>query len=560
MSIATSELQVAEGLADDLDLRSLHYGLLLHRRRAVGTVVIEEFEYCALVDANTNPLQLPGIVPDDERIEFERGHGSALDRRLVRRSAFRFAPSPATGQGVGSLQEVFLIVKPQKGSSFQPALGLKWVGGPELRPMVCPPEGLPAVRIWCTEEWQDHHFVDAVPYEGDLAAWAEALSRRAALALSVVASPFDDFKVPPSYADIQRTRPSGGQAMPAPVRLANAPVPPTVVPVAPQAPDPAPSPVPFPPTATTQSAKTRDSQRGWKFWLFALGAAGAAYYLFLQPDRQPHQPAGDQGERVAKVPAATPSARTLPQPVVTRMPAPAASTPSLPDSEIERLAQSITVPVGNSPAERHRLFDPKGGFEQNFGYLTALLDSAQKTDQTSFDQHGVEMRSARLQAPAWPTESSVERRKFNERLAELINMAVDADDVRHLERSVTLSKQFLGTHFGHSTAHLNLSLALSQLGRFAEAQGPALHAIYYNPDGINGYFALGLSFAGQTKTNDATAAFCTALRKSRFSAKTVEFFNEVAAGRKYGRTPAAPVMSAAINECPASSWGTNFPP
>ena len=88
------------------------------------------------------------------------------------------------------------------------------------------------------------------------------------------------------------------------------------------------------------------------------------------------------------------------------------------------------------------------------------------------------MRSARLQAPAWPTENSVERRKFNERLADLINMAADADDARHLERSVTLSEQFLSTHFGHSTAHLNLSLALSQLGRFAEAQGPAHHAIY----------------------------------------------------------------------------------
>lgn len=560
MSIATTELQVAEGLADGLDLRALHYGVLLHRRRAVGTAVIEEFEYRALVDANTNPLQLPGIVPDDERIEFERGHGSALDRRLVRRSAFRFAPSAATGQGVGSLQEVFLVVKPQKGSSFQPALGLKWVGGPELTPKVCPPEGLPAVRIWCTEEWQDHHFVDAVPYEGDLAAWAEALSRRATAELSVVSSPFDDLEVPPTYADMLRTPPSGRQAKPAPVPLANPPMPPTVVSVAPRAPNPAPPPVPIPPTTTTQSGKLRQSQRWWKFWLFVLGAAGAAYYLFLQLDRQPRQPSGDQGERVTKVPAATPSAQTLPPPVVARMPTPAVSTPSLPDSEIERLAQSITVPVGNSPSERQRLFDPKGGFEQNFGYLTALLDSAQKADQASFDQHCVEMKSERLQAPVWPAESSVERRKFNERLADLINMAADAGDVRHLERSVTLSEQFLGTHFGHSTAHLNLSLALSHLGRFAEAQGPALHAIYYNPDGINGYFALGLSLAGQAKTAYATAAFCTALRKSRFSAKTVEFFNEVAAGRKYGRTPAAPVMSAAINECPASSWGTNFPP
>ena len=554
MSIATSELQVAEGLADDLDLRSLNYGILLHRRRAVGTAVIEEFEYRALVDANSNPLQLPGIAPDDERIEFERGHGSALDRRLVRRSAFRFAPSPATGQGVGSLQEVFLVVKPKKSSTFQPALGLKWIGGPELAPKVCPPQGLPALRVWCTEEWHDRHFVEAVPYDGDIVAWAEALGRRAGDALSDAATPLDDFTVPPICADMPEPVRAGGHAIPAPVWLADAPMSLTASP--PQAHPP----VPIPPSTPTRPGSTRESQRGWMFGLFALCAVGAAYYLLFQPARQPQPSSSNQGERVAKVPEAAPDARALPPPVVTRKPAPAASTPSLANSEIELLAQSITVPVGNSPAERQRLFDPKGGFEQNFGYLTALLDSAQKAEQTLFDQLGVEMRSARLQAPAWPTENSVERRKFNERLADLINMAADADDARHLERSVTLSEQFLSTHFGHSTAHLNLSLALSQLGRFAEAQGPAHHAIYYNPDGINGYFALGLSLAGQKKTAYAAAAFCAALRKSRYSVKTVEFFNEVAAGRKYGRTPVVPIMAAAINQCPASSWGTNLPP
>lgn len=61
MSIATSELQVSAGLANDYDLRTLHYGILLHWRRADGTGVREVFEYRAFVDSNTNPLRLNGI-------------------------------------------------------------------------------------------------------------------------------------------------------------------------------------------------------------------------------------------------------------------------------------------------------------------------------------------------------------------------------------------------------------------------------------------------------------------------------------------------------------------
>ena len=391
MSIATSELQVAEGLADDFDLRSLHYGILLHRRRAVGTAVVEEFEYRALVDANGNPLQLPGIAPDDERIEFERGHGSALDRRLVRRSAFSFAPSAATGQGVGSLQEVFLAVKPKKGSSFQPALGLKWVGGPNLKPKVCPPDGLPAIRIWCTEEWQDRHFADAVAYDGDLAAWVEALGRTATDALSDIASAFDDFGVAPGDADAPRiVRPSGQTLTPL-APSADASTRPKAVFVAKEAPVPAYPPMPNSMTTETPGVDARGSKRRWKVWVIALGAVGLTYFMFFQPPSGAQPPALDKRETVAKKPAPgpvqAPSNRTLPSPaVVVDLPAQAASVPSVSDSEIERLARSILVPVGNSPAERQRLYDPTAGFEQNLALLSALLDSAQKGEQTSFDQ------------------------------------------------------------------------------------------------------------------------------------------------------------------------------
>ena len=184
MSIATSELQVSAGLANDYDLRTLHYGILLHRRRMDGKGVREVFEYRAFIDSNTNPLRSLGIEPDDDRIDFERGHGTALDERLVRRSAFRFAPTAATGQGEGALQQVFVVLKPKNGSSFQPALGLKLVCGPDLPPRTCPPEGLPPVRVWCTEDWQGRVFVDAVPYKGDITDWAEALGRHAEAALA----------------------------------------------------------------------------------------------------------------------------------------------------------------------------------------------------------------------------------------------------------------------------------------------------------------------------------------------------------------------------------------
>lgn len=179
MSIATSELQVSAGLANDYDLRTLYYGILLHWRRTDGKGVREVFEYLAFVDSNTNPLRLHGIEPDDARIDFERGHGTALDERLVRRSAFRFAPKSTSGQAEGALQQVFAVLKPKKGSSFQPALELKWVCGPDLPPRACPPEGLPPVRVWCTDDWRDRVFVDAVPYHGDVTEWTEALGRRA---------------------------------------------------------------------------------------------------------------------------------------------------------------------------------------------------------------------------------------------------------------------------------------------------------------------------------------------------------------------------------------------
>ena len=186
MSIATSELHVSAGLANDYDLRTLHYGILLHWRRTDGKGVREVIEYRAFVDANTNPLRLNGIEPDDERIDFERGHGTVLDERLVRRSAFRLAPRATPGQAEGALQQVFVVLKPKNGSSFQPALGLKWVCGPDLPPLTCPPEGLSPVRVWYMEDWRDCAFVDAVPYQGDVTEWVEALGRRAEGALAEV--------------------------------------------------------------------------------------------------------------------------------------------------------------------------------------------------------------------------------------------------------------------------------------------------------------------------------------------------------------------------------------
>lgn len=228
MSIATSELQVSAGLANDYDLRTLHYGILLHWRRADGTGVREVFEYRAFVDSNTNPLRLNGIEPDDDRIDFERGHGTALDDRLVRRSAFRFAPKATPGQASGALQQVFAVLKPKKGSSFHPALGLKWVCGPDLPPRTCPPEGLPPIRVWYTDDWRDRVFVDEVPYHGDVTEWAEALGRRAEAAMSELparGAPVTDLapmSITPRSDRIKSPRPAASTvdvAAPVPIRV-----------------------------------------------------------------------------------------------------------------------------------------------------------------------------------------------------------------------------------------------------------------------------------------------------------------------------------------------------
>ena len=234
MTIARTELQVSAGLANDFDLRTLHYGVLLHWRRADAGGVREVLEYREFVDSNTNPLRLLGIEPDDDRIEFERGHGTALDELLVRRSAFLLAPKATPGQAEGSLQQVFAVLKPKKGNNFQAALGLTWVCGPDLAPRACPPEGPPPIRVWYTQDWRDCSFIDSVPFQGDVSQWAEALGRRAQKALAELPT-----REAPAANGLSRSA-SGGSAIsdasrrgassvepvvPVPVRADSAPAP-----------------------------------------------------------------------------------------------------------------------------------------------------------------------------------------------------------------------------------------------------------------------------------------------------------------------------------------------
>jgi hypothetical protein len=402
--------------------------------------------------------------------------------------------------------------------------------------VTCAPEGLAPQRLWCTPEWEDSRLVQEATFNGDLTEWIQNMTVAAAQAA--------DRKTAPEATEAASTRPEALTLIaPAESATPNARaidvVPPTDAAAAsPTAPLHSQKPsVIRPPTGANDRALARNLSIG-------VGAALLLYVLW------PSTPPAVPSPRVsaASEPGRPASSRPQPQPQPQPQPV------SIQD-RLAKQADAILVPVGNSPAERNMLYDPKTGFEAQYVLLNALIESAHRRDAENFDRNSAALSASKQPAPLWPVEALEERTTFKERMRSLINDSVEAGNTPTLQRAVEISERYLQTHFGLANAHLDLSLALSQLGRPEEALAPAHHFIYYNPDGINGYFALGLALAVQGNHERAIDVYCTALRKSRYSDTTVEFFSQVAAGTKYGRTGTAKTMQSALEKCPKSTWG-----
>lgn len=238
---------------------------------------------------------------------------------------------------------------------------------------------------------------------------------------------------------------------------------------------------------------------------------------------------------------------------------PATPAPLTQNTTAESIAASISVPTGNWPISREDLY--KFGFDNQLGLVKQILDAAKSTDSPSFDAACERLRSMRPTRD-WPKDSAVARRKFNEGIEQLINVAKSTSDDRAMARAIDLSEQFLMTHFGHSTAHLNLSFAQSAVNRGKAALPPAIHTIVFNPDGANSWVSLGVALARSGDESGGTGAFCTALRKVNFSDKTVAFFGRMSRGEdaNYNYPEVIRAVSSADKVCPRERWAQSPAP
>ena len=168
----------------------------------------------------------------------------------------------------------------------------------------------------------------------------------------------------------------------------------------------------------------------------------------------------------------------------------------------------------------------------------------------------IDSRKQALDADAW-------LQRFTPRTAKSpwskINRAKAENDRMTLGRTVQISERFLQTHFGYSVAHLNLAIAKISLDDPKSALPPAFHSIVFNPDGANGYVALAVALARIGDVASSTAAFCSVLRKVKYSDKTVTFFARIARGEDFPYTEVTQAMRDTENMCPKEKWGTDYP-
>lgn len=178
------ELRTNLDQAKAFDLRVLHFGLLLHwRSQEMGQVHERVSFHPFRSDAegadrrDGEPLEMPGVAVNRERMLQERGEPTELNRQLVRSSVFKITIEPINPLGQPALQQVFLLVKARSGRSMSQPLGLTLHFGPRGESSVgCQGEGADPQRIWAAEAWQ-HSRTAKVPYRGSISEYTQAYER-----------------------------------------------------------------------------------------------------------------------------------------------------------------------------------------------------------------------------------------------------------------------------------------------------------------------------------------------------------------------------------------------
>ena len=259
-------------------------------------------------------------------------------------------------------------------------------------------------------------------------------------------------------------------------------------------------------------------------------------------------------DKTTAIPVPTPAVVVAPEQFTSVPPIsdPVAVAPTAPAAS-ETEPGKVAVPSGNSISTRDDLY--KFGFDGHLTMVKKMLVAARELNRDSFDLYAEWLKTNRPAATTWPEANAKERREFNGRIASMVNHGKTVGDTDELKSSVALSEKFLMSHFGYSTSHLNLSIAQSALDNGKSALPPAFHTIVFNPDGVNGWVALGLALARSGDTSGATDAFCAALRKSGFTEKTLSYFGTVAKGEDMAYPEVTESMKRAMTTaCPRSQW------
>jgi hypothetical protein len=241
-------------------------------------------------------------------------------------------------------------------------------------------------------------------------------------------------------------------------------------------------------------------------------------------------------------PPPAPAPAPQPPPVV---PAPAPAPPP-------NVPEPLVMPVGNSPATREQLY--KFAFPDHLDAVKKMLAAARAGRVAEFDLYAAWLHENKPER-AWPAEATKARRAMAGEIERLIVLGKGGKDTAALEMAVDLSEKFLRTHFGYAAVHMDLALALTALNQPKPALVPAFHSIVFNPDGANGYVALGVALARNGDEDGAADAFCAVLRKSKYSDRTVAFFAKVASGEEFNYPQVTRAMRLTGDRCPKDRWG-----
>ncbi len=176
------EMHVAPGMARDFKVSSVFYGLLVHTRTADNSAgTREQLEFWPF-RGDSEPLEYTGVQLDRQRQEFERGHETELDEKLVRGSTFMVRLDDFRPLGLANLQQVFVLLKARRpegfAASLQARLCLSRNSQSNVRVLECR-DDLPAPqRLWHKKEWADVNALEGIRFGADVREYVEEAKAR----------------------------------------------------------------------------------------------------------------------------------------------------------------------------------------------------------------------------------------------------------------------------------------------------------------------------------------------------------------------------------------------